>query len=85
MRMGRQKKKHFHNKKDDMEKSYGNDMYGFADFDQIKNEIHCSICHGEGHTMNRHKQGPKRNRRACGTAGRNHRLGVTDIIEIRHK
>jgi hypothetical protein len=33
---GRQKKKHFRNEMDDMEKGYGNDMYGSGDFDQIK-------------------------------------------------
>jgi ribonuclease PH len=38
---------------------YGNAMYGSSDFDQMKNKVHCSVCHGEGHTMNRHKQGPK--------------------------
>jgi hypothetical protein len=85
MRKGRRKKKHFHNEMDDMKKGYGNDMYGLGDFDQIKNKIHYSIYHDEGHTMNRHKKGPKRNRRACGTAGRNHRSGATDIIEVRHE
>jgi hypothetical protein len=52
---GRRKKKHFRNEMDDMEKDYGNDMYGSGDFDQMKNKVHCSVCHGEGHTMNRHK------------------------------
>jgi hypothetical protein len=79
---GRQKKKHFLNEMDDMEKGYDNDMYGSGNFDQIKNKVHCFICHGEGHTMNRHKEGPKRNPRACGTAGRNHRSGATNIIEV---
>jgi hypothetical protein len=69
---------------DDMEKGYGNDMYGLGDFDQIKNKVHCSICHGEGHTMNRHKQGLKRNLRAHGTVGRNRRSGATAIIEVTH-
>jgi hypothetical protein len=36
MRKGRQKKKRFCNKMDDMEKGYNNDMYGSSDFDQIK-------------------------------------------------
>jgi hypothetical protein len=35
-----------------MKKGYDNDMYGSGDFDQIKNKLYCSICHGEGHTMN---------------------------------
>jgi hypothetical protein len=68
-----------------MEKGYNNDMYGSGDFDQILNKVHYSICHGEGHTMNRHKQGSKRNRIACGAMGRNHRSGATDIIEVRHE
>jgi hypothetical protein len=61
MRKGRRKKKHFRNKMDDMEKGYDNDMYGLSDFDEIKNTVHCFVCHGEGHTMDRHKEGPKRN------------------------
>jgi hypothetical protein len=80
----RKKKKCFRNEMDDMEKGYGNDMYGSGDFDQIKNKIHCSICHGEDHTMNRHKEGPNRNPRACGAAGRNRRSGATNIIEVTH-
>jgi hypothetical protein len=84
MRKGRHKKKWFHNKMDDMEKGHGNDMYGLGDFDQIKNKVRYSVCHSEGHTMNRHKEGPKRNPRACGAAGRNHRSGATDIIEVMH-
>jgi hypothetical protein len=84
-RKGRQKKKCFHNEMDDMEKGYGNDMYDLGDFDQIKNKVHCSVCHGDGHTMNRHKEGPKRNPRARGAMGRNHRSGATDIIEVTHK
>jgi hypothetical protein len=68
-----------------MEKCYNNDMYDSGVFDQIKNKVHCSVCHGEGHTMSRHKQGTKRNRRARGTVGRNHRSGATDIIEVRHE
>jgi hypothetical protein len=84
IRKGRQKKKCFRNKMDDMEKGYGNDMYDFGDFDQIKNKVHCSIYHGEGHTMNRHKEGPKRNPTARGIVGRNRRSGATDIIEVTH-
>jgi hypothetical protein len=80
----RRKKKHFHNEMDDMEKGYGNDMYDSSDFDQMKNKVHCSVCHSEGHTMNRHKQGPKRNTRACATEGRSHRLRPTVIKEVTH-
>jgi hypothetical protein len=58
-----------------MEKGYDKNMYGSDDFDQIKNKIRCSICHGEGHTMSRHKEGPKRNPRVCGVVGTNRRSG----------
>jgi hypothetical protein len=34
--------------------------------------------------MNRHKEGPKRNPRVRGAAGRNRRSGATDIIEVMH-
>jgi hypothetical protein len=68
-----------------MEKCYNNDIYDLGVFDQIKNKVHYSVCHGEGHTMSRHKQGTKRNQRACGTMGRNRRSGATDIIEVRHE
>jgi hypothetical protein len=84
MRKGRWKKKRFRNEMDDMEKSYDNDMYGSDDFDQMKNKEHYSVCHGEGHTMNRHKQGPKRNPRARAAAGRSHRSGPTVIVEVTH-
>jgi hypothetical protein len=84
MQKGRLKKKCFRNEIDDMEKCYDNDMYGSGDFNQIKNKIHCSIYRGEGHTMNRHKEGPKRNQRERGTAGRNCRSGATHIMEVTH-
>jgi hypothetical protein len=84
MRKGRRKKKRFRNEMDDMEKGYGNDMYGSGDFDQMKNKVHCSVCHGEGHTMTRHKQGPKRNPRAHAAAGRSHRSGTSIIVEVTH-
>jgi hypothetical protein len=67
-----------------MEKGYGNDMYDSGDFNQIKNKVRCSICHSECYTMNRHKEGPKRNPRTHGTAGRNRRSGATNIIEVTH-
>jgi hypothetical protein len=84
IRKGRRKKKRFRNEMDDMEKGYGNNMYGSGDFDQIKKKVRCSTCHTEGHTMNRHKEGSKGNPRPCGTTVRNHRLGATDIIEVTH-
>jgi DnaJ-class molecular chaperone len=84
MRKGRRKKKRFCNEMDDMEKGYGSDMYGSSNFDQMKNKVHCSVCHGEGHTMNRHKQWPKQNPRACAAAGRSHRSRPTVIVEVTH-
>jgi hypothetical protein len=84
MQKRRWKKKHFCNEIDDIEKGYDNDMYGSSDFDQIKTKVHCSVCHGESHTMNRHKQGPKRNPRARDVVGRNRRSGATAIIEVTH-
>jgi hypothetical protein len=84
MRKGRQKKKCFRNEMDDMEKGYSNDIYGSGDFDQMKNKVHCSICHGEGHTMNRHKQGPKQNLRVCAAVGRSSRSGPAVIVEVTH-
>jgi hypothetical protein len=82
MQKGRQKKKRFHNEMGDMEKGYGNDMYGSSDFDEIKNKVYYSVCHGEGHTMDRQKEGWKRIRRTRVDAGRNRRSGTTDIIEV---
>jgi hypothetical protein len=65
-----------------VEKGYKNYMYGSGDFDQIKNKVRCFVCHTKGHTINRHKEGTKRNPRLRGGAGRNHRWGETDIIEV---
>jgi hypothetical protein len=79
---GRWKKKCFRNKMDDMEKCYNNDMYGSGEFDKLKNKIQCIVCHCEGHTINRHKQGLKRNPRVRGTADRNCRSGATTIIKV---
>jgi ribonuclease PH len=84
MRKGRRKKKRFRNEIDDMEKGYGNDMHGSGDFNQMKNKVHCSVYHGEGHTMNRHKQGPKRNPRARAAVERSHRRTPTVIVEVTH-
>jgi hypothetical protein len=84
IRKGRRKKKWFRNEMDDMEKGYENDMYGSGDFDQIKNKVCCFVSHTEGHTMNRYKEGPKRNPMPRGAAGRNRRSGATDIIEVTH-
>jgi hypothetical protein len=58
-----------------MEKGYINDMYSSCDFNQIKNKVCYSVCLTEGHTINRHKEGSKRNTRPRGTVGRNRRSG----------
>jgi hypothetical protein len=84
MQKGRQKKKRFCNEMDDMEKGYSNYMYGSGDFNQMKNKVHCSVCHGEDHTMNRHKQGPKRNLRARAAVERNHRRTPAIVLEVTH-
>jgi hypothetical protein len=50
----------------------------------MKNKVHCSVCHGEGHTMHRDKHGLKRNPRVCATAGRSRRSGLAVIVEVTH-
>jgi hypothetical protein len=75
-------KKRFCSEMGDTEKSYRNNMYGSDDFDQIKNKVCCSVCDIEGHIMNRHMEGPKRNLRPRGATVRNHRSGATNIIEV---
>jgi hypothetical protein len=84
MRKGRRKKKCFRNEMDDIEKGYDDDTYDSGDIDQMKNKVHYSVYHGEGQTMNRYKQVPKRNPRTCDTVGRNRRSGATAIIEVTH-
>jgi hypothetical protein len=84
IRKERYKNKRFCNKMDDIEKGYKNDMYDLGDFDQIKNKVRCSVCHTEGHNINRHKKESKRNPRPCGATGRNPRSGATDIVEVTH-
>jgi hypothetical protein len=49
------------------------------------NKVHCSVCHSEGHTMDRHKEGSKWNRRTCGATGRNRRSGTTEIRGSTHE
>jgi hypothetical protein len=73
MRKGRQKKKCIRIEMDDSDKGYNNDMYGFGDFNQTKTKVHCSVYHGEGHTMERHKEGPKRKTRNSGAKNTGHR------------
>jgi hypothetical protein len=69
---------------DNIDKGYSNNMYGLGDFDQIKNKVHCSVYHGKGHTMNRHKQGSKQNPRARVAMGRSRRSGPSIIVEVTH-
>ena len=38
---------------------YGDDTYGYGDFNQESSKVRCSICHKEGHRMEKHKEGPK--------------------------
>ena len=35
---------------------YGEDMYGFGDFDEAPGQVHCSKCHKTGHTAATHKK-----------------------------
>jgi len=59
-RKGRRKKRRFRNEMDDMEKGYGHDMYGFGDFNQDRTKVRCSVCHEEGHRLEKHKEGPSK-------------------------
>jgi hypothetical protein len=45
---------------------------------------HVLVSHGEGHTMNRHKKGPKRNPRAHAVAERSRRRTPAVIVEVTH-
>jgi ribonuclease PH len=84
MRKGRRKKKCIHNEMDGTEKGYNNDMYGSGDFDQNKTKVHCLVYHGEGHAMEKHKDGPKRKPRNSGAKDANRRRGTSAIIEVSH-
>ena len=46
---GRRKKKRLHGVMD-TSNGYGEDMYGFGDFDEAPGPAHCSKCHKTGHT-----------------------------------
>ena len=81
---GRRKKKRFRNEMDDSEKGYGDDMYGFGDFDQQKGTVYCSVCHVQGHNMERHKEGPKRKPTNRDAKGRKRREGTSAIVEVYH-
>jgi hypothetical protein len=38
----------------DESNGYGEDMYGFKDFDEVPSQVHCSKCHKTGHTAATH-------------------------------
>ena len=55
---GRRKKKRFRNELDDSQKGYGADQYAL-DFTELPRKKRCSLCGEEGHTIARHKEGPR--------------------------
>ena len=57
-KVGMRKKKWLRNEMDQIS-GYGDDIYGYGDFNQDSSKVQCSICHKEGHRMEKHKQGPK--------------------------
>ena len=57
-KVGRRKKKWLRNEMDQIS-GYGDDIYGYGDFNQDSSKVRCSICHKEGHRMEKHKQGRK--------------------------
>ena len=52
------RKKQLRNEMDHIS-GYGDDIYGYGDFNQESSKVQCSICHKEGHQMEKHKEGPK--------------------------
>jgi hypothetical protein len=42
------------------------------------------VCHGEGHTIERHKEDPKRKSRNSGTKTMSRSQGTSAIIEVSH-
>lgn len=57
-KVGRRKKRRFRNEMDDCN-GYGDDMYGYGDFNEDPSTVICSVCGETGHRMERHKEGPK--------------------------
>ena len=55
---GRRKKKRLRGVMD-ASNGYGEDMYGFGNFDQAPGQVHCSKCHKIGHTAATHKNHKK--------------------------
>ena len=43
----------------DASNGYGEDMYGFGDFDEVPGQVCCSKCHKTGHTAATHKKRKK--------------------------
>jgi hypothetical protein len=43
----------------DASNGYGEDMYGFGDFDEAPGQVRCSKCHKTGHTTATHKKHKK--------------------------
>ena len=52
---GRRKKKRLRGVMD-ASNGYGEDMYGFGDFDEAPGQVHCSKCHKTGHTATTHNK-----------------------------
>jgi hypothetical protein len=52
---GRRKKKRLRGVMDESNR-YGEDMYGFGDFDEAPGLVRCSKCHKTGHTAGTHKK-----------------------------
>jgi len=55
---GRRKKKWLREVMDASNR-YGEDMYGFGDFDEALGQVRCSKCHKTGHTAGTHKKRKK--------------------------
>jgi hypothetical protein len=43
----------------DASNGYGEDMYGFGNFDEAPGQVRCSKCHKTGHTIATHKKRKK--------------------------
>jgi hypothetical protein len=70
---GRRKKKRLRGVMDESN-GYGEDMYGFGDFDEAPGQVRCSKCHKTGHTAathDRRKKATKLARQNGGSSGSN--------------
>ena len=43
----------------DASNGYGDDIYGFGDFDEAPRKVRCSKCHKTGHTATTHEKRKK--------------------------